>query len=128
MRCRHNVVQLYWRWFGTWVDHRPRFAPAEHDAAVCNSCGAWLSLGESSDTPDALVELRAAEIAADLETPRGADVSYLEHLGMLGDEIAVSRPGCGIVVTRIGSWRAGYLARVISSHDTTTRTSGGERR
>lgn len=69
MRCKHPVVQLLWRWFGTWIDHQPRLGNNSHDAAVCKCCGAWLSLSHSDEHASERIEIeiRLAELLAETE-------------------------------------------------------------
>jgi hypothetical protein len=68
-KCRHEVVQQWFRWFGKWLDHRPRLCGWERvgcDAETCIDCGAWLSLGPSTDTPATTLELKLAAHIADI--------------------------------------------------------------
>lgn len=78
----------------------------------CLDCRAWLSVGASNDTPDALLELRAIELAAGIhegpgwwtEWPKGMNVDEIQGwfewhpLGMPG-------------------WLVGRFARHIALHD-----------
>lgn len=91
------------------------YAPIEEGEPVafeqfrCLDCGAWLSLGPASDTPAALVELRAAEIAADHADLPWVDWNHGEAAGF--DDRDTPMP------YRVESWHAGWLAAAIVSHD-----------
>ena len=88
----------------------------ECEVKRCKACGAWLGLGPANDTPDALVELRAAEIAADEMGRMMTGPIDHEVLGY----ILACQAERGFAFDRKcinGSQRAGYLARQIATHD-----------
>ena len=85
------------------------------DARICITCGTWLSLGPSNDSPEAVqVEIEAARIARDPQTAP-------EH-GRTGPDGCAA---CGWAVARfdgdtppIANAAAGWLAWQIANHDT----------
>lgn len=81
---------------------------------VCDRCKVNLSLGPSTDTPSTAIELRAAEIAANLEG-NGCEMSWLETCGF-NDEMPTTRGG-GVVRLDLAAIRAGYLAHAIVNHE-----------
>lgn len=93
----------------------------------CNDCGAYLSLGPANDTPEVLVEIRAAEIVALARRGGARRLPIVEHFGWLGQETADITVDT-IDKTRIDkdvplnlespSWLAGFLARCITSQGT----------
>jgi hypothetical protein len=81
--------------------------------SLCLRCGELLPLGPAKDTPDALMELRAAELAADYLDCRFTEIwrtasadehdGWSMHYGMWGGFDAP------------GKW-SGWLAREIATH------------
>ena len=131
--CKHQVIQLQWRWFGRWLDFRPRFVDGPPDAEVCTLCGEWLSLGPANDeSADVAIEMRAAELADECRMPVGAlshrfSVRGAESYGWQGEETieelqVIGRNGLRRtdrdVPLDLGNpgWQAGYLARCIYTH------------
>jgi hypothetical protein len=122
-KCRHaRVVGYMWREtpkhlsaigvVGQWS--RAFFQPGEaghHDKIVCQSCRAWLSLGPARDTPDVMVEVRAAEIAANVADYRERRTPYTVTI----DEDIGWRQGVrdGDTPSQQRQQLAGYLARCI---------------
>lgn len=92
--------------------------PAPRDVwltwSQCLTCGAWLPLGPSDESPVS-VEVRAATIAAhavDKPGEPGAWTSFHEDVGWFIASNKASRR------SPIGSQEyAGYLARIIFDHD-----------
>jgi hypothetical protein len=84
----------------------------------CIDCGAWLSLGESDDAPDAVrVEMRAAELAAML--PDSFDETMMEWAGRRHFVEGHEMP------TTFGSM-AGWLAAAIATHAPQPADAGGK--
>lgn len=79
----------------------------------CVTCGYYLSLGPANDTPEVLVEIRAAEIAADLADNK-CHATFLERCGF--NETNPPLRGGGTVALDTTGTRAGYLARCIATH------------
>lgn len=102
-------------------------APVTVEQFRCLDCGAWLSLGESNDADPAVqVEMRAAEIAADIEQHGGCLMGPLEQAGFLDRPLPL-RGGGTIDLTNTEGARAGWLAESIATHDTQHPAStGGE--
>ena len=93
-RCLHYGPHLEGRSTGLgcgWVE-----------ADICCRCGAWLSLGPANDTPEALVELRAAELS-DIAT------SHATSTEAHGWSLKDGEPS--------DEFLAGYLGRVIYEHN-----------
>lgn len=86
---------------------------------VCGRCGAWLSLGPANDTLRVVVEIRAAEIAADDDEMGRMMTGPIDH-EVLGYILAcqAERGFAFDKSCRNGSQLAGYLARCIATHDT----------
>jgi hypothetical protein len=108
-RCRHEVVQQWWRWFGKWIDHRPRLSDSPPDAESCLDCGHWLSLGPSNDT-GCEVEIRAARIASTLKATEVPRMSRCEQHGW-----EAHANGLTLVLCKPSAFNAGYLARIIAA-------------
>lgn len=116
MKCEHRSVAF---------DHLARDVGdgIDMEYRCCVRCGAWLSLGESNDEPEAVrVEMRAAKLS---------NVEHNEHeftdsewLGWEQDERYVM---CGEIRNvhedmseeQYARWHAGYLARCIAEHEET---------
>ena len=113
--CRHEWLRRSLKvrlLHGDWFSHldNPRLV----DARVCVDCNEMLSLGPANDTPEALVELRAAEIAVQVRGARLSErmelrLSRAESIGWQVAELA------SVSLINDGE-RAGYLARVIHEH------------
>lgn len=73
-KCRHkNVTGRGWAYQRWYVEAAStKHCPAA-SALVCQDCGEWLSLGPARDTPEVMVDVRAAEIAANRGSPFGCD-------------------------------------------------------
>ena len=115
-KCRHETsLRLVWRFVAgreRWIlapDREP------HMALRCFDCGHWLPLGPADDTPDALSELRAAELAHDWRTSpvqdpwllfrgREKDGWAMHVIASLDDDLTDEAA-------------PGYLARAIVRHD-----------
>ena len=85
---------------------------------VCVTCGELMPLGPANDTPEVLVEVRAAAIvASEMPLPDDEWAGWLCHAydDMIG------------APARDGEW-AGWLARVICTHDDAIRTLDAEAR
>ena len=61
---------------------------------ICCDCGEWLSLGPSNDTPEVLVEIRAAELAASAEDGRFDSFTICEADGWMGYDNPDFDPTC----------------------------------
>lgn len=118
MRCRHTRPTGY-------------IYPTKFQGLSCNSsrkrcddCGAWLSLGDSNDSPEEVqIEIRAAALAwhiVDILPLRmqgwttDEEHGWRDHLD--GDRVGDCRCRdlCGDVAR---NWHAGYLARAIATHE-----------
>lgn len=111
----------------------------------CNDCGEYLSLGPANDTPEVLIEIRAAEIAAYAADRRSRlssqflFQSYAEHAAWRGEEairdLVVMRGGKRTIDHDVPlnlespSYLAGYLARCIDEciDESTLSGADGER-
>ena len=76
---------------------------------TCIVCDDYVSWGPSNDTPEVLVEIRAAEIAANYVDLPWVEWNHGEAAGFDNRETPMPHSA--------ESWHAGYLARVIVSHD-----------
>lgn len=115
--CKHENVQLWWRWYGRWIDFRPRLCNDEHDRLTCADCGFDLSLGPSDETdPRVAIEIRAAEIASSgVGRPSwNPAVAYAARCGF-DDKQPAFAWSCGWDGLE-RAWEAGYLARCIVDH------------
>lgn len=91
----------------------------EHVADVCYRCGFPFSLGPANDTPEALVEVRAAELADAWTPERGTDddASVDEDIGWLMRSSCATH-SCGFELTPDNDeHHAGWLAHAIAHHD-----------
>lgn len=80
----------------------------------CIDCGAWLSIGPSNDTPEAVqIEIRAAEIAQ--EVSEMTEWWLYVGINSTEDENRGYSHAKSNVGPDINDWEAGYLARVINS-------------
>lgn len=129
MKCKHKpAVGLAWRTddmrYASFVRDRRKglgaawfgivcAAPGEPDARWCPACHAWLPLGPATMTPEAEIELRAAEIldARASVTPGAAPIEWIGFEEWLGwDEADVH------TAKYPPEWHAGYLAHAILTH------------
>ena len=117
-RCRHNYTRTITRdGRETWSTYRRR-ATVDAVRWTCRDCGETLPLGPANDTPEVLVEVRAAAIvASEMPLPDDEWAGWLCHAydDMIG------------APARDGEW-AGWLARVICTHDDAIRTLDAEAR
>ena len=90
---------------------------------VCDRCGTWLPMGEANDTPEALVELRAASLvheALDLDSDWNGFLSLGmtspegQHGPLIEADIAAGRK----TQRDLDDYLAGHLAGIIATHDT----------
>jgi hypothetical protein len=115
-KCRHrDVLHHGWHPDGYWYE-ASYLSRSQTDAAVCQSCGAWLPLGPARDTPATAIELRAAEIAASVSQWRIACKSQDEAEGWRAHQLdgdPVHNPEHQQLDLRgwVASRWAGYLAR-----------------
>lgn len=113
MECKHEFTST--TYIDVWVqDASGSWYARDAEMLTCLDCGAWLSLGPANDTPDALVELRAAEIAAAwADDPASIERTLLdEHVGFC--EYKCHHLGIEMVTA---AHHAGWLARAIVQHD-----------
>ena len=116
MKCCHGRTIPLKRICGRWMsacdcdEHSDTI-----DARKCAHCGHWLSLGPANITPEVDVEIRAAEIAAEVDEMTewwlwvGKNSTLDENCGWrVGDN--------GMLVATRG-YLAGYLARCIATHE-----------
>jgi hypothetical protein len=99
---------------------------AEASSWTCRDCGATLPLGPANDTPEVMVEVRAAAIAADWDNymschrwhgleSLGATSPEADHGAMLEADVLLGRsPGRDLV-----DYYVGHLARCIQDHKET---------
>lgn len=102
-KCRHMLKTLIRR---------------DDDVAVairCSVCGVWLPFAPADDTPEALVELRAAELAHDWRTSPAQNPWLLFRGRETGGWMT---HGCASLHDDVTDEQApGYLARAIVMHD-----------
>jgi hypothetical protein len=115
-RCRHpNVFARRWceggdgQWIVLLGDSR------DAHARRCGSCGAWLPLGPATDTPETAIEVRAAEIAANVADyfahGKTHSIYIDEDIGWRVGVRDFDRPWS------LSQQHAGYLARCIHDHE-----------
>lgn len=107
------------------------YAPIEEGVPVlveqfrCLDCGAWLPLGPSNDEPEQVkIEMRAAEIAAVLRYSNKRLItltSFAERRGLWLHAQAQRNKFWGLADGLTKYDHAGYLARVISTHESGER-------
>ena len=108
-RCRHLRSRMY---VGGMTRH------------ICIDCGHWLPLGPANDTPEVLVEVRAAAIAADWDNymncggwqgfeTLGACTPDAGHAPFIESDIAAGRKPAHDIT----DYYAGHLARCIAIHE-----------
>lgn len=113
-KCRHRkTMRFVWdlsgnrahRWLGA-------YASDDTHAVICQRCGAWLSLGPSNDSPEAVQEeIEAARLAAHLQHDDFPDDEPEDEWADYG--WASHQLDCDVYD---GTWH-GYLARQITHHD-----------
>ena len=121
-KCKHkHVREDYWNGV-LWIPLRNffRHRPAK-SRIVCRTCGHWLPLAPADDTPEAMIELRAAELADDWDTSPVQDPVCLFRGREWQGWIAHGHPFIGEDVT--DEQAAGYLARAIVRHDEEVRNA-----
>ena len=117
MKCRHLYEsRMQYRDVGI---HTLWFRP-------CERCGAWLSLGPSSDDSEPVrIEMRAAELAAEWDPNDGRWDGFVslgmcspmaEHVDILERDIASGRDRR----VDLANYIVGHLACCIASHSTET--------
>lgn len=118
-RCAHDFGERRETLFAEVQGQRRAFV-----VRACLECGAWLSLGHSDEAP-VHVEVRAAEIAADLDDADRLCDWTLSNESFVSLTAFDERRGWSIAETNMQehteAWHAGYLARCIVGHD-----GGGE--
>lgn len=93
---------------------------------LCLDCNAWLPLGPARDTPQTAVELRAAEIAAQVRDAGEFDSARGTFGEAVGWHVSETFGDDGHPLIRYGAdvaaygGEAGYLANVIYEHDDAT--------
>jgi hypothetical protein len=116
MKCKHENADhlMPGDWFQRWDCDDPG-APVAVEQFRCIDCGAWLSLGESNDSSDAVkTELRAARLAADYSN-LDQFVGY-EWYGRL--DAGGTRSGLTNLQTGdLFDYRCGFLACCIATHE-----------
>lgn len=128
MKCRHDYKRTlflaeYLRIYQAEMGGPCSFAAGrwanEQIAATCTECGVWIPLGPANDTAEALVEVRAAEIAevasisGQPSTCGTADEGVeCEECGWIDRHYGIDSDG-----SERGGWHAGHLAHAIVNHD-----------
>jgi hypothetical protein len=121
VRCKHQPIHHGWSGSGYWYE-APYLTRADADASVCATCGAWLSLGPSNDSSEAVrIEIRAAELARHLADADALCDWTFGDAALGSDE---ERRGWSIAESNMqhhsNQWLAGHLARVIATHADTS--------
>lgn len=114
-RCKHeNADHVFAGDVIHWYSWNARSTTVQCEQLRCLDCGAWLSLGPSSETPECAVEIRAAELVASNDHWR-----RLVHSGVPGHDDEVDGYLMFFDEQRVpgnaAQW-AGYLAGAILEH------------
>lgn len=119
-RCKHPTYKHDARvWLRTVTDGYRWFhaysCDPEVGCLVCDSCGEWLSLGESNESDERVaVEIRAAELA----NLAHSHADQMESYGWSCWSRGNSDDPCG-TVSNDPRWHAGWLGREINEHTET---------
>jgi hypothetical protein len=123
MKCKHENADhlMPGEWFFPYGDRPQNIVTCEQFR--CIDCGAWLSLGHSDEHASEAVEIeiRAAELAADLdEADRLCDWTMANE-SFVGLTAFEERRGWSMAESNMqnhsNAWQSGYLARVIATHE-----------
>jgi hypothetical protein len=129
MKCRHtfNEVSLFIQYRADGQPYEPTIPMSEQGEPVswrCAMCLDYADLGAANDTPEALIELRAAEIAATGE-PRYRhgipESQLLEGCGWVARDMGLDADWCRGRPDGL----AGWLAHCIATHTTTNPARDG---
>ena len=115
-RCGSDGTRIYFPRFTAWESARRNSAEPHH--LRCDRCDVLLPFGPANDTPEALVELRAAELAAD-PGHGGHAVGHLDDAHCphwRDDEGPCCR--CGYAGAEETPCDVGHLAICIATHTT----------
>lgn len=110
-RCKHLVTS--WTPAPDDLERADGFDWDRRTKETCVACGQLLPLGPAADSPAALCELRAAELALALTGHTGP----LVNAGFTADEVmgwVIARHD--LVTPPTSSQHSGYLARIIYEH------------
>lgn len=109
MTCDHNRTTPSWT---VTLFNGGHASVRSVEVRRCFDCREWFPLEPSNDTPDALVELRAAELSLD----EPGSFSLIESHGWFDWETDYG-PGIDYSEKTFARWSAGWLGRAINEHD-----------